>query len=84
MKSDEIRTIRLTKTPAVSQLRLLGRLIDQMDRDLDRVEFLDDEVVNKRKFAEVQELAKKAKAQLTRTRDSLAKHGGSTIAKGYK
>lgn len=84
MKTDEIRTIRLTKTPAVSRLRLLGRLIDQLDRDLDRVEFLDDEIVDQQKFGEVQELAKMAKAKLTATRDSLAKHGGSTIAKGYK
>jgi hypothetical protein len=84
MHTDEIRTIRLTKTPAVSRLRVLGRLIDQLDRELDRVAFLEDQIVDKRKYQEACALAKKAKARLSRTRDSIAKHGGSTIAKGYK
>lgn len=85
MQTETMRTqLRLVKTPAVSRLRVLGRLIDQLDRDLDRVSFLEDDIVDQRKFGEAQELAKIAKAQLTRTRDSLAAHGGSTIAKGYK
>lgn len=84
MQTNDIRAVRLTKTPAVSRLRLVGRLIDQLDRDLDRVQFLDDEIVNKRTFGEVQELVGLAQAQLTRIREGLAKHGGTTIAKGYK
>lgn len=72
------------KTPQVSRLHLLARLIDRLDRDLDRVTFLEDDIVDRRKFAEAQELAKKAKASLSRTRDVVAKHGGSKVAEGYR
>ena len=71
-------------TPAVSRLHVLSRLIDELDRDLDRVQLLEDEIVDKRKFKDAQELANKAKAALTRTRDALAKQGGSVVAKGYR
>jgi len=76
-------TLRM-KTPQVSRLHLLAKLIDRLDRDLDRVEFLEDDIVDQRKFREVQDLTKKAKTKLTGTRDVLAKHGGSKVAEGYR
>lgn len=84
MDSGGIRTRVQMKTPAVSRLHVLANVIDELDKNLDRVEFLEADIVDRRKFQDVQDLAKKAKASLTKTRDALAKQGGSTIAKGYK
>lgn len=84
MESVAIRKQIAMKTPAVSRLHVVSRLIDELSKDLDRVEFLEDDIVDKRKFKDVQDLTTKAKAALTRTRDALAKSGGSVVAKGYK
>lgn len=84
MEHVAIRKQIAMKTPAVSRLHVLARLIDELSKDLDRVEFLEDDIVDKRKFKDVQDLTAKAKAALTRTRDALAKSGGAVVAKGYK
>lgn len=84
MATDAIRGQLRMKTPQASRLHVLARLIDELDKNLDQVEFLKDDIVDKRKYEEVMDLSETAQAALRRTRDSLAKHGGSTIAKGYK
>lgn len=84
MATDAIRGQLGMKSPQVSRLHVMARLIDELDQNLDRVEFLKDDITDQRKYEEVQELAQTAQAALVRTRDSLAKNAGSTIAKGYK
>ena len=72
------------KTPPVRRLHVIARLVDELGKDLDRVPFLKDDIVDKRKFKDAEDLANKAKTALTSTRDALAKHGGKVVAKGYK
>ncbi len=72
------------RTPAVSRLHVLGRLIEELDKDLDRVTHLRGEVVDKRKYKELDDLVATARTRLTAVRDALAKNGGSVVAKGYK
>lgn len=71
-------------SPAVSRLQVLARFIDELDQDLDRVPFVEDEIVDSKKYKDIVDQAAKAKAALKRTRDAIAKQGGSVVAKGYK
>ncbi|GGJ01607.1 hypothetical protein GCM10011581_43530 [Saccharopolyspora subtropica] len=71
-------------TPVVSRLEKIGDVIDELDRALDEVEFLEDDIVDKRAFQTAQDLAGKARAALTGVRDGIGKKGGPSVAKGYK
>ncbi|MHA6801932.1 hypothetical protein [Salinifilum ghardaiensis] len=72
------------RTEQVSRIHVLGLMLDELKRNLDRIEALEDSIVEKRKYRELQELKGKAEASVTRLRDALAKQGGQSIAKGYK
>lgn len=84
MTHPAIRKQLIMKTPPVSRLHVIARLADELARDLDRVQFLEDDIVDKRKFKDSVDLAKKAQAALVSLREALAKHGGKQVAKGYK
>jgi hypothetical protein len=71
-------------TPAVNRLKKMGEVIDQLDQDLDRVEFLEDDIVNKKDLQTAEDLAGKVRAALRVVRDEIAKKGGPNVAKGYK
>ncbi len=71
-------------TPPVTRLAILARQLDELTKDLDRVEFLEDEIVDKRKYKEATDLASTAKGRITGVRDTIASKGGENVAKGYK
>ncbi|MHA6798293.1 hypothetical protein [Bounagaea algeriensis] len=72
------------RTEQVSRIHVLGLMLDELKRSLDRIEALEGSIVDERKFRELQELKGKAEASVTRLRDALAKQGGQQVAKGYK
>jgi len=80
----EARKAVSLSSPAVARLRILAKFIDELDRDLDRVPFLEDDIVDSRRFQDIADQAKNAKAALKRTRDAIAEQGGGVVAKGYK
>ncbi|GAB2655872.1 hypothetical protein GCM10027271_12970 [Saccharopolyspora gloriosae] len=69
---------------AVTRLEVLARFVDELDQDLGRVAFLEDDIVDARRFADIEDQAQQAQVALTRLRDALAAHGGAVVAKGYK
>lgn len=71
-------------TPGVNQLHLIARLMDELTRELHKVELLDGDIVDKRKFENCRDTARKATASVAKVRDAVAAKGGSQIAKGYK
>ena len=70
-------------TPAVQRLHTIAESIDQLDRDLDAVEFLEDSIVEKREMSTAEDLAAKVRAALSAVRADISKKGGPSVAKGY-
>ncbi|WP_344127710.1 hypothetical protein [Saccharopolyspora halophila] len=68
----------------VKRLSEIGSLMDQLNRDVSKVEFLDGEFVEDRHFAEAQELAQFVATAADAVREGIAEHGGSSVAKEYK
>lgn len=71
-------------TAAVNRLNKIADAIDELDKDLDRVEFLEDDIVDKRALKEAEDLAGKARAALSAVRGDIGKKGGSSVAKEYR
>ncbi|WP_010312545.1 hypothetical protein [Saccharopolyspora spinosa] len=49
-------------TPAVARLKKIGELLDALFRELSRVEFLEDDIMQKKDLQEVEDLAGAAQA----------------------
>lgn len=71
-------------TPAVERLRKIADSIDGLDKDLDRVEFLEGDIVDRRAMQTAEDLAGKVRAALTTVRGDIGSKGGSSVAKGYQ
>ena len=68
----------------VKRLSAIGSLMDQLNQDVNKVEFLEDEFVEDRHYDEAQELAQAVAAAANAVREGIAEHGGSSVAKEYK
>lgn len=71
-------------TAAVQRLKRIADTIDELDRDLDRVEFLEDDIVEKKDFDIANDLTGKVRAALRMVRAEIGKKSGGNVAKGYK
>ncbi|MEY8039160.1 hypothetical protein AB8O55_07100 [Saccharopolyspora cebuensis] len=71
-------------TPAIRRLEAIAKLLDELRAHLDRVEFLSEDIVDKRAMEQADDLASKARAALDGVRDAVAKKGGGNVAKEYK
>ncbi|TDD56594.1 hypothetical protein [Saccharopolyspora elongata] len=71
-------------TPAVARLKKLGETLDQLYKELIRVEFLEDDIMQKKDFEEAVDLAEAACSAVFGVRDAVAKRGGPNVAKGYQ
>ncbi|WP_433871884.1 hypothetical protein [Saccharopolyspora sp. CA-218241] len=71
-------------TPAIRRLEAIAALLDELGQNLDRVEFLSDDIVDKRAMEQAEDLASKARTSLDAVRDAVAKKGGGNVAKEYK
>ncbi|MER7116606.1 hypothetical protein ACWGPQ_12555 [Saccharomonospora azurea] len=71
-------------TPAVQRLKRIADTIDELDQDLDRVEFLEDDIVEKKDVATANDLTGKVRAALRAVRAEIGKKSGGNVAKGYK
>ncbi|MGW3467144.1 hypothetical protein ACWDKQ_01425 [Saccharopolyspora sp. NPDC000995] len=71
-------------TPAVAGLKKIGELLDALFRELSRVEFLEDDIMVKKDFEEVGDLAGAAQSSVFGVRDAIAAKGGPNVAKGYQ
>ncbi|CAM3167689.1 hypothetical protein SAXI111661_21085 [Saccharomonospora xinjiangensis] len=71
-------------TAAVQRLKRIADTIDELDRDLDRVEFLEDDIVEKKDFDTATDLAGKVRSALRMVRGEIGKKSGGNVAKGYK
>ncbi|TWF94399.1 hypothetical protein [Saccharopolyspora dendranthemae] len=68
----------------VKRLSAIGGLMDQLNQDVNKVEFLDGEFVEDRHYVEAQELAAAVAKAADAVREGIAEHGGSSVAKEYK
>ena len=71
-------------TPAVQRLKRIADTIDELDQDLDRVEFLEDDIVDKKDVATANDLTGKVRSALRAVRAEIGKKSGGNVAKGYK
>ncbi len=71
-------------TAAVQRLKKIADIIDELDRDLDRVEFLEGDIVEKKDFDAATDLTGKVRSALRGVRGDIGKKVGSSVAKGYK
>ncbi|RKT82942.1 hypothetical protein SAMN05421805_10385 [Saccharopolyspora antimicrobica] len=70
-------------TPAVNRLKKIGEHLDALHRELVAVRFLEANVMQKKDFDEITELADRARQTLFGVRDAIAEKGGPNVAKGY-
>ncbi|WP_344923649.1 hypothetical protein [Saccharopolyspora gregorii] len=70
-------------TTAVERLHKIAEQIDQLDKNLDSVEFLDDDIVEKKDMSTAEDLTSKVRAALSGVRSDIAKKGGPSVAKEY-
>lgn len=68
----------------VKRLGEIASLMDELDQNVSKVEFLDGEFVEDRFHDEAQELAEKVRTAANFVREGIAEHGGSSVAKEYK
>ncbi|MEU6267949.1 hypothetical protein [Saccharopolyspora shandongensis] len=71
-------------TRAVVRLKNIGTALDQLFRDLARVQFLEERIMQKKDFDEAVDLAEAACSAVFGVRDEVAKRGGPNVAKGYQ
>lgn len=71
-------------TPAVARLKKIGEHLDALAKELDKVQFLEHDVMQKKDFEIIEDLADKARATLFGVRDAIAEKGGPNVAKGYQ
>lgn len=71
-------------TAAVQRLKRIADTIDELDRDLDRVEFLEDDIVEKKDFDTATDLTDRVRSALRMVRAEIGKKSGGNVAKGYK
>ncbi|MER5394766.1 hypothetical protein [Saccharopolyspora sp. NPDC002686] len=70
-------------TPAVNRLKKIGEHLDTLHRELVAVRLLEPNVMQKKDFDEIEELAATACQTLYGVRDGIAEKGGQNVAKGY-
>ena len=71
-------------TAAVQRLKRIADTVDELDRDLDRVEFLEDAIVERKDFATAIDLTGKVRSALRAVRADIGSKSGGNVAKGYK
>ncbi len=81
---DVRRGVPRRNTAAVQRLKKIAEIIDELDRDLDRVEFLEDNIVDKTDLATANDLTGKVRSALRGVRSNIGKKGGTNVAKGYR
>jgi hypothetical protein len=71
-------TRRREKPGCENRLEKIGDVIDELDRKLDAVEFLDDAIVDKPALQTAEDLAGKARAALIGVRDVISGNGAAS------
>jgi hypothetical protein len=68
----------------VTLLCALAQRLDDLHKALNEVPFLEEAIRQKRDFQDIEELGQAAQAALTRTRNTIAKKSGASVARGWK